>query len=135
MSENSVQFTDAANHDLLKGLYSQMKRILDSSGQPIFIYLDDKHKVCNQRFADFLGYNTPQDWSKIPGYLEVFVDDEASRNALMSAYWNAVNNMNASTIRLTWRRKDGTKVDSNMILLPMTYEGQILLVHFIISAQ
>jgi hypothetical protein len=31
------------NHEeLVKGLYEQMKPILDKSEQPIFIYLDDK---------------------------------------------------------------------------------------------
>lgn len=123
------------NQLLLSGLYNQMRNILDSSGQPVFIYLDDNHKVCNQRFAEFLGYDSSQDWSKIPGFLEVFVDDEASKNAFMTAYWSAINNMNASSVQLTLRRKDNSKVKATMIILPMTYEGHILSVHFIISTQ
>ena len=124
-----------SGQQLLTGLYNQMKKILDSTGQPIFIYLDDDQKVCNQRFADFLGYNSPQEWSKNPGFLEVFVDDEASRNAFMTAYWSAINNMNASSVEITWRRKDNKKLKSTMIILPMIYEGHILSVHFIISSQ
>ena len=123
------------NQLLLSGLYNQMRNILDSSGQPVFIYLDDNHKVCNQRFAEFLGYDSSQDWSKTPGFLEVFVDDEASKNAFMTAYWSAINNMNASSVQLTLRRKDNSKVKATMIILPMTYEGHILSVHFIISTQ
>jgi hypothetical protein len=49
----------------------------------------------------------------------------------MSAYWNAANKMNASTIQITWKKKDNTTVDSTMILVPMTYEGHILSVHFV----
>jgi len=123
------------NQLLIGGIYNQMRKILDSSGQPVFIYLDDKHKVCNQRFAEFLGYDSPQDWSNIPGFLEVLVDDEASKNAFMTAYWSAINNMNASSVQLTLRRKDKTKVKSTMIILPMTYEGHILSVHFITNTQ
>ncbi len=119
---------------LLSGLYNQMRKILDSTGQPVFIYLDDDHKVCNQRFADFLGYKSPQDWSRIPGFIEIFVD-EPSRNAFMSAYWSAVNNMNASTIQVTWKRRDKTKVESTMILLPMAFEGHIISVNFIINSK
>jgi PAS domain-containing protein len=124
-----------SSQPFLTGLYNQMRRILDSSGQPVFIYLDDNHRVCNQRFAEFLGYKSPHDWSNTQGFLDVFVDDEASRNAYTSAYLNAINNMNASTIQVTFRRKDHSKVKASMILLPMMYEGQILAVHFIISAQ
>ena len=59
MSESSTQILDSAHHEeLVNGLYNQMKKILDSSEQPIFIYLDDNHKICNQRFAAFLGYKS-----------------------------------------------------------------------------
>lgn len=126
--------TDSDSELLLSGLYTQMRKILDCTGQPVFIYLDDNHKVCNQRFAEFLGYKSPQDWSKIPGFIEVFVD-EPSRNAFMSAYWSAVNNMNASTIQLTWIKSNNAKVDSTMILLPMAFEGHILSVNFIINTK
>ncbi|MCW3999239.1 MAG: PAS domain-containing protein [Candidatus Bathyarchaeota archaeon] len=119
---------------LISGLYSRMRRIIDSSTQPVFIYLNDDHKVCNQRFAELLGYKTPQDWSGNPGFLEEFVDDEASRNAFMSGYWGAINNMSASTVQVTWRRKDEKKVESTLVILPMEYEGHILLAGFVIGS-
>lgn len=131
MSESSTQVLDSAHHEeLVNGLYNQMKWILDSSEQPIFIYLDDNHKICNQRFAEFLGYKSPQEWAKISCFLEVYVA-ENSRDTLMSAYWNAANNMNASIIQITWKKKDETTVNSTIILVPMTYQGHILSVHFI----
>lgn len=131
MSESSNQMLDNAHHEeLVSGLYNQMKKILDSSEQAIFIYLDDNHKICNQRFAKFLGYQSPEEWASIPGFLEVYVDAR-SRETLMSAYWTAANKMNASSIKMTWKRKDATTVDSTMILVPMAYQGHILSVHFI----
>ena len=131
MSESSTQMVDSEHHqELVNGLYNQMKTIVDSSQQPIFIYLDDNHKICNQRFAAFLGYKSPEEWAKIGGFLEVYVD-EGSRETLASAYWNVANKFNASTIKMTWIKKDNTKVNSNMILAPMAYQGHILSVHFI----
>jgi PAS domain-containing protein len=119
------------NEQLLTGLYNQMRSVLDKSNQPVFIYLDDKHKVCNQRFADFLGYKTPQELSSTEGFLEVFIDDEASRNAFMSAYWSAINNLNASGLEVTWRKKDNSTVRASVIIVPTIYEGHILSVQFI----
>jgi PAS domain-containing protein len=127
------EISPEVSRQLISGLYNQMRKILDSSGQPVFIYLSDDQKICNQRFADFLGYDSPQEWSKTPGFLEIFVDDEASKNAFMTAYWSAINNMNASSVELTWKRKNGAKVKSSMVILPMTYQGHILSVHFIIN--
>ena len=135
MATNSQQFIDDKHHkELVNGLYTQMKQILDASKQPIFIYLDDNHKTCNHQFANFLGYQSPEEWTQIPGFLEVYVEAN-SRNTLMNAYWNAANNMNASTINLTWLKKDHSTVNSTMILVPMSFEGHILSVHFITSTQ
>jgi PAS domain-containing protein len=132
MSETNTQMTDNVHHEeIVNGLNNQMKKIMDSSQQPIFIYLDDNHKVCNQQFAKFLGYKSPEEWAKIQGFLDVYVE-EKSRETLMNAYWNAANKMNASSIAMTWKRKDGKIVNSNMILVPMAYDGHILSVHFVI---
>jgi hypothetical protein len=43
--------------------------------------------------------------------------------------------MDASSVEITWRKKDGTKIRSTMVILPMTYEGNILSVHFIIGTK
>jgi hypothetical protein len=135
MANNSQQLIDDKHHkELVSGLYAQMKQILDASQQPIFIYLDDNHKACNQQFANFLGYQSPEEWANIPGFLEVYVEAN-SRNTLMNAYWNAANNMNASTVNLTWIKKDRATVNSTMILVPMAFEGHILSVHFVTSTQ
>ena len=120
---------------LISGFYNQMKKILDATGQPVLIYLDDNNKVCNQLFADFLGYQSPQEFSNTLGFLEVFIDDEASRNAFMTAYWSTINGMNASTIQLVWKRKNGSRVQSTTIMVPMAYGDRILLVQFIIIAR
>jgi len=37
--------------ELIEGVRHQLKDILESSKQAIYVYLDDTHKLCNQRFA------------------------------------------------------------------------------------
>jgi hypothetical protein len=41
--------------------------------------------------------------------------------------------MSASTIPMTWMKKDGTSMDSTMILVPMFFEGHMFSVHFVTS--
>ena len=95
---NKLQTAEAHHEELVKGLYEQMKPVLDKSEQPIYIYLDDNHKTCNNKFAAMLSYKSPEEWAEINGFLDIFVD-EKSRETLSTTYWNAVNKMVVSTIQ------------------------------------
>ena len=128
-----MQPAEEHHEELVKGLYEQMKPVLDGSEQPIFIYLDDNHKACNNKLASMLGFKSPQEWAEKQGFLEVYVT-EKSRETLSTAYCNAMKNMAASTIQLTWIRKDGATIDSTMILVPMFFQGHLFSVHFVTNA-
>lgn len=127
-----MQTSEEHHEKLVKGLYEQMKTILDKSEQPIFIYLDDNHKACNSKLASMLGFKSPKEWAEKPGFLDVNVAEE-SRETLASAYWKAVEKMSASTIQLTLMKKGGGTMDSTMILVPMSFEGHMFAVHFVTS--
>ena len=58
---------------------------------------------------------------------------EKSRETLSSAYWQAIKKKAASTIPMTWIKKDGVVMDSTMILVPMFFEGHMFSVHFVTS--
>ena len=57
-----MQTQEAHHEELVKGLYEQMKTVMEGSEQPVFIYLDDNHKACNNKFATLLGFKSPQEW-------------------------------------------------------------------------
>lgn len=125
-----MQPTDEHHAELIKGIYEQLKPVLNGSEQPIYVYLDDNHKACNEKLASLLGYNSPKEWAETSGFLEVFVA-EKSRETLYSAYQNVMNKMVASTIQLTWMKKDGVAIDSTVVMLPMFFQGHIFAVHFV----
>ena len=129
-----MQTSEAHHEEVVKGLYDQMKPVLDSSEQPIFLYLDDNHKACNSKFASMLGYKSPQEWAEIPGFLDVYVA-EKSRDALMTAYWDAMKKMVASTTQITWTKKGGENLDSTIILVPVFFQGHLFSLHFITNVQ
>jgi hypothetical protein len=128
-----LQTAEAHHEELVKGLYEQMKPILDRSEQPIYMYLDDNHKVCNLKFATMLGYKSPEEWAAIDGFLDIFVI-EKSRETLSTAYWNAVNKMDASTIQLTFINKEKGPIETTMILVPIFFKGHVFAVQFVTSA-
>ena len=110
-----MQTPEAHHEELVKGLYDQMKPILDESEQPIFIYLDDNHKACNKNLPRCWVSSRHRNGQKQQGFLEVYVA-EKSRETLSNAYWDAMEKKTASTIQMTWMKKDGATFDSTMIL-------------------
>ena len=118
------------HEEIVNGLYEQMKKIFESSEQAMYLYLDDTHKACNSKFAALLGYKSPKEWAEVKGALEPFVA-EKSQEPLSSTYWNAMNKMIASKISVTWKKKNGGTVDTNVILVPMAYAGHLFAVHFV----
>ena len=129
MSEK-MQTQEAHHEELVKGLYEQMKTVLDASEQPIFIYLDDNHKACNNKFSSLLGFQSPQEWAAVEGFLEPYVA-EKSRDTLMIAYWDAMKKMVASTSQITFVKKGGGEVNSTVVLVPMPFQGHHFAVHFL----
>jgi hypothetical protein len=117
-----MQTQEAHHEELVKGLYDQMKPILDESEQPIFIYLDDNHKACNQKFASMLGFKTPQEWAEKQGFLEVYVT-EKSQETLSNAYWKAMEKKVASTIPMTWKKKMSRNGLNDTV--PMFFKGHV----------
>lgn len=109
----------------------QMKPILDSSEQAIYIYLDDVHKVCNKKFASLLGYSSPDEWAHLEdSVLDVCVD-KRSQKTLVETYNKAMEKMTGSTIPVTWKKKSGGTVDTTVILVPIAYDGILFALHFI----
>ena len=121
---------DAHHEELIDGIAEQMKQVLEKSEQAIYIYLDDNHKICNNKFAKLLGYESPNEWVAVQGALDPFVEKK-SQETLASAYWRAIEKYAASSIKVTWKKKLGGIVESNVILVPMAYRGHLLAVHFV----
>mgnify|MGYP001604241560 CR=1 FL=1 len=117
--------------DLINGLYQQLKPVFDSSGQSMYIYLDDAHKVCNKKFASLLKYSSPEEWAKADESFPTALVDTNSQNTLISAYQDAMEKMVGSTIKVTWKTKSGEKVNTSVILVPITYQQHMFALHFV----
>ena len=128
------QVADEHKHheELVKGLSEQLKPILDSSEQAVMIYLDDRHKACNKRFAALFGYSTPRAWSDTDvNFVEAFIDDD-SRDLVVSTYHDVtIGKLSASVLPITIKKKSGGTAKVTMIHVPVTYNGHLFAVGFI----
>lgn len=118
------------HEDLVSGFHSQLKQIFDSSEQAIYLYLDDNHKVCNNKFASLLGYASPEDWAKIKNPLDENIDKK-SQDGVVTAYFNATEKMIGSAMDVKLKTTSGDVFDANVIVVPVGYQKHIFALYFI----
>lgn len=119
------------HEDLIRGIYEQLKEIFEESKQAIYVYLDDTHKIYNQKFASLLGYKSVEELSAVSEpFIEAFVM-EKSQEILISAYRNAMEDKIGSDIEVSWKKKTGESVKTKVIIVPISYMGELFALHFI----
>lgn len=122
------------HEELVAGICGQLKAIFDNSEQGIYVYLDDVHKACNRKFAALLGYKSAEEWASLEESLLDATVEERSQNTLVSAYSGAMENLAGSTISVTWKKKGGGEVKTNVMLVPIAYQGHLFALHFVSKA-
>lgn len=118
------------HEELIKGISEQLALVLKKSKQAVYIYLDDTHKVCNEKFAKLLGYGAAKEWAAI--HMPLSDVDEASRDDVVAAYEKATEKFMASSLDIALRNvKTNKLIKVRMIIAPMVYMGHVLAVHFL----
>ena len=131
MSIGEIMGSEQKHHEeLVRGFHSQLKQIFDASEQAIYLYLDDNHKVCNNKFASLLGYPSPEDWAKIKNPLDENVDKK-SQDAVVLAYFNATEKMIGSAMDVKLKTTSGRVFDANVIVVPVAYQKHMFALYFI----
>lgn len=124
---------DHHHENLIESIAKEYSDILENSEQSIYIYLDDLNKVCNKKFATLLGYASAAEWAKIDtSFPDAFVADE-SQETLVSSFQDAMDKNIGSTNKIVWKKKDGSTLESTVILVPIVHEGHLLALHFVSS--
>lgn len=126
---------DEHNHhdELMQSVAKEYQDILENSQQGVYIYMDDTHKVCNEKFAALLGYASSDEWAKVEEPFPVVFVAPASQETLISSFQDAMEKSIASENTIVWRKKDGSTVDSSVILVPVSHNGHLFALHFVSS--
>src|SRR5512141_220854 len=92
---------DRHHQALIKGVGKNWEFLLDKSRQAIYIYFDDVHKVCNQKFAKLLGYASPEEWQKNEMPLDDGLEDD--QDAVVEAFNAASEKLSASSLDISFK--------------------------------
>ena len=118
------------HEEILDWTRKELGEILKNSQQAIYIYVCDRHKTCNEMFSSMLGCGSPEEWSESEDALSDVIEED--QHILVSAYKNAVEKAIGSSIQIRWKnRKTSNLIKTNVILVPLSYKGELFALHFI----
>jgi PAS domain S-box-containing protein len=114
-----------------KELAEHLGPLFDASPDGVYVWLDEEHWVCNQRFAELLGYDSPEELNDTPKFLQRMVHEEDQQHFSWN-YWNRVQALAfPTTFRFRGTRKDGSAFQAETDMIPFTYGGHTFAYHFV----
>jgi PAS domain S-box-containing protein len=114
-----------------KELAEHLRPLFDTSPDGVYVWLDEEHWVCNQRFADLLGYDSPDELNDTPHFLQRMVHEDDQQHFSWN-YWNRVPALAfPTTFRFRGTRKDGSTFQAETDMIPFTYGGHTFAYHFV----
>lgn len=116
--------------DLLQALTEQLQPVFEHSPDGVYLWLDEAHKVCNERLAAMFGYSVAE-WCAVPNFLDAFVaeDDQELYG------WNYQQRVGRLafpvTFRFRGRHKDGSTFAAETDMIPLACSGHAVAYHFV----
>lgn len=122
---------DAVAHDdVVPQLAEHLQPIFESSPDGVYVWLDETHWTCNERFATMFGYPV-EELENTPYLLQRLVHEDDQGNVSWN-YWNRVQALSfPATFRFTGVRKDGSTFLAETEMIPLTFGGHTVAYHFV----
>jgi PAS domain S-box-containing protein len=118
------------DHSLFQQFAEEFRAIMEQSPDGVYLWLDETHKVCNERLARLFGY-TVEEWCATAPFLDNFVA-EADRDLYAWNYHHRVAALAYPvTFRFQGRRKDGSVFAAETDMVPVSWQGHAVAYHFV----
>jgi PAS domain S-box-containing protein len=128
MSPN--QQNDELREQILSEMAAHFQPLFDRSPLGVYLYVDDHHKICNERLARLHGM-TIQEWQSTPTFLNDFIVEE-DRAMYARNYRDHVAGLkHPVTFRFRGLRKDGSTFAAETDMIPLCWHGHPVAYHFV----
>ena len=115
---------------ILRELSAQFQPLFDRSPEGIYLYIDEVHKICNERLARMFGLSVAE-WEAMEGFVNVHVD-EADQERVISNYQEHIQRtFTPVRFRFTGIRKDRSSFQAETDMIPLPWGGEMLAFHFV----
>jgi len=115
---------------ILKELSEQFQPLFEKSPDGIYIYIDEVHKICSERFAKMFGL-TVAEWQAMEGFVNKHAA-EADQEMIINNYHEHIHqNFTPVSFRMQAVRKDGSTFQAAVDMIPFPWGGEMLALHFV----
>ena len=122
------------HEQILQEMLQQFQPVFDKSPFGVYLYLDDVHKVCNEKMAKMFGLK-PQEWAETKAFLADFVSEEDQENFARHYQHHISGLSHPMTFRFHGKRKDGTVFLAETDMIPISWRGYPVAYHFVHEVQ
>lgn len=121
---------DEPHEQVLREVAEQFGPLFQHSPVGVYLYVDDHHKICNERMAGMHGM-TVEEWQNTPTFLNDFIVPE-DRQMYASNYREYVAALkHPITFRFRGLRKDGSTFVAETDMIPLCWNGHPVAYHFV----
>ena len=121
---------DIEHKHFLHEMLEQFKLIFEQSPDGVYLYLDDQHKICNERLSKMFGF-TVQEWSAVPSFVAGFVAEKDQEMFARNYRQHVAGLTHPVTFRFGARRKDGSTFTAETDMIPLSWHGHPVAYHFV----
>lgn len=131
LRQSEAEAHDALHEEWLRDVAEQLAPVFDGTSEGVYVFLDDRHKICNEALAKMWGFASPQEWANTPDFLNSFVVAEDRAKVSQSYHEHIHQKLTPTRLRFSVRRPDGRVVQCETDMIPLAYAGQLLAYHFV----
>lgn len=115
---------------ILKELAEQFKPLFQKSPEGIYLYIDEVHKICNERLASMFGL-TVKEWESMEGFVNRHTDGKDVDVYVNNYHRHIHQTLTPTRFRFIAVRKDGSKFKAETDMIPFPWRGEMLAFHFV----
>ena len=115
---------------ILKELSEQFQPLFEKSPEGIYLYIDEVHKICNERLANMFGL-TVKEWESMEGFVNKHADGEDVELIVDNYNMHIHQTLTPTRFRFTGVRKDESKFKAETDMIPFPWRGEMLAFHFV----
>lgn len=115
---------------ILREVGEQFRPMLDKSPEGIYVYIDEVHKICNERLARMFGLSVLE-WEDMEGFVNRHVA-EGDQDKVIETYHRHIHQeLTSARLQARGVRKDGSTFAFEMDMIPFPWRGEMLALHFV----
>lgn len=115
---------------ILRELGDQFKPMFQKSPDGIYLYIDEVHKICNERFARMFGLSVAE-WEKMEGFVDKHAAPEDQATIIDAYQLHIHQELTPARLQVNCLRKDGSRFRAEIDMIPFPWRGEMLALHFV----